>query len=516
MALLLTSLFASALMATEMAAPVSAVATEALKGAEQARHTKKGAKAKSGPVAVREPTPGKLWTDGTPILPRPTTPPAIAPMVKNTMPAVVGIIATTAGSSGGVDTTDPFHDFLEKMYGSGGSASPGEKSEPVRGIGTGFFIRSDGLVVTNGHVIEGATDIQVQIGVEEHPVRAHVVGRDDPTDLALLKVDAPGPFPVLLLGDSDATDVGEWVVAIGNPFGLSRTVTTGIISYKGRRDVNPSGRPGYYDFIQTDAAINPGNSGGPLLDARGFAIGINAAVNPSGQGIGFAIPMNMVKEILPQLSDRGYVTRSWMGLSIQEQLTADLAASFGVPGGKGVLVTEITAEGPADQAGLKVGDIITSFDDEPLTESYRLRWLASIRGVGKPVKLRYFRDGKEATAAVMLKERPGSQPTAPPKDQPLSSKDPLGCAVDETDQDGAVRVTTVDVRGPAYRVGVREGDVIVEVDGQKVEGKDAFKTTILRRPRSGVTRLYVRRGGRPIFFGVRRDAPVTASTTKPE
>ena len=509
MAFLTSSLVAAALATAGMAAPVSTVATEALKGAERARHVKKPARAKPAVAEVRAPSVGKLWTDGAPILPRPTLPPIIAPMVKASMPAVVGIVATTAGSGGSVDASDPFHDFLEKMYGSGGSSS-GEKSEPVRGIGTGFFIRSDGLVVTNGHVIEGATDIQVQIGVEERPVRAHVIGRDDPTDLALLQVDAPGPFPILQLGDSDATDVGEWVVAIGNPFGLSRTVTTGIISYKGRRDVNPSGRPGYYDFIQTDAAINPGNSGGPLLDGRGFVIGINAAVNPSGQGIGFAIPMNMVKEILPQLSDRGYVSRSWMGLTIQDQLTAELAASFGVPGGKGVLVTEITADGPADLAGLKIGDVITSFDDEPLSESYRLRWLASIHGAGKTVKMRYVRDGKQAVADLVLKERPGSRPTAPPTDAPLSPKDPLGCNVEDPGEaHEGVRISSVDVRGPAYRVGVREGDLIVEIDGQKFKGKEGFRAAIQPRPRSGVTRLYVRRGGRPIFFGVRRDTPVT-------
>src|SRR5436853_3062140 len=305
-----------------------------------------------------------LWTDAPAAKERPTAPPvSIAGLVKSSMPAVVGIVATTA--RGGAN--DPFREFLGRMYGQGGS---GPSETPIRGIGTGFFIRSDGLIATNGHVIEGATDITVQVGEDERVYRATLVGHDDATDLALLRIEGDKPFPVLVLGESDRLEVGEWVVAIGNPFGLSRSVTTGIVSFKGRRDVNPSGRPGYYDFIQTDAAINPGNSGGPLLDARGAVIGINAAVNPSGQGIGFAIPINMLKEVLPQL-EKGRVTRSWMGITVQDQLGPDLAESFGVPNGKGVLVTDVVEGGPAERAGLRPGDVVVSFEGEPVTESYR-------------------------------------------------------------------------------------------------------------------------------------------------
>ncbi len=502
----LVALFTCAALAN---APVESAATEALKSATQISHKKVERHAKVPPVVPRAATPGKLWTDATTVEPRPTSAPSIPQLVRATMPAVVGIVATTTSSTG-VDAADPFHDFLEKMYGAGG-----EKSEPVRGIGTGFIVRADGLVVTNGHVVEGASDIQLQLGPLERPVKAHVVGRDDPTDIALLKIDAAGPFPVVPLGDSDAADVGEWVVAIGNPFGLSRTVTTGIISYKGRRDVNPSGRPGYYDFIQTDAAINPGNSGGPLLDARGAVVGINAAVNPSGQGIGFAVPINMVKTIIPQLYAKGYVKRSWMGLSIQESISPELATSFGAPEGKGVLVTEITADGPADQAGLKVGDIITTFDGESLSESWRLRWLSSITGVDKSVKLGYVREGKEAFTEVTLRERPGAAPSSPPKEQPFNSKDPLGAVVDDAaDAEGGVRITSVDVRGPAYRVGLREGDVITEVNGAKVADKEAFHAAIGKRSATGISRLFVRRGGRPIFFALRREPSPPAAAQR--
>src|SRR5437660_10013162 len=305
-----------------------------------------------------------LWTDASAAKELPTCPLiSIATLVKSSMPAVVGIVATTARGGG----NDPFRDFLERMYGQGGS---GPSETPVRGIGTGFFIRSDGLILTNGHVIEGASDITVQVGEDERVYRATLVGTDDATDLALLKIEGERPFAVLPLGDSEHLEVGEWVVAIGNPFGLSRSVPTGIVSFKGRRDVNPSGRPGYYDFIQTDAAINPGNSGGPLLDAHGAVIGINAAVNPSGPGIGFAIPIEQLRDVGPQLAAQGHVVRSYMGISIQESMSAELAESFGVPGGKGVVITEVSDDGPGARAGLKAGDVVLSYDSEPLIESY--------------------------------------------------------------------------------------------------------------------------------------------------
>jgi serine protease Do len=346
--------------------------------------------------------PQKPWTDAPASSPRPTAPPAsIAQLAKLAMPAVVGIVAVTA--RGG--SADPFHDFLERMYGSGTA----EHEQPVRGIGTGFFVRSDGLLATNGHVVEGATDITVQVGDDERAYRGVLVGKDDATDLALVKVEG-GPFPVLALGDSEALEVGEWVVAIGNPFGLSRSVTTGIVSFKGRREVNPSGKPGYYDFIQTDAAINPGNSGGPLLDARGAVVGINAAVNPSGQGIGFAIPIGMLKDLLPQL-EKGRVVRSWMGLTVQEQMGPELAESFGVPGGKGAVVTEVVSAGPAARAGLRPGDVITSFDGEPIAESYRLRWLTGNAGPRRTVRVGVWREARHGTGR--LARAPGQRCASP-------------------------------------------------------------------------------------------------------
>jgi S1-C subfamily serine protease len=453
--------------------------------------------------------PSKLWTDGPVGKERPTSQPAsIAALVHAAMPAVVGIIATTA--RGG--DNDPFHDFLERMYGQGGS--PGET--PVRGIGTGFFIRSDGLIVTNLHVVEGATDIAVQVGEEERVYRGTLVGEDDATDLALLKVEGSAPFPVLPLGESERLEVGEWVVAIGNPFGLSRSVTTGIVSFKGRRDVNPSGRPGYYDFIQTDAAINPGNSGGPLLDARGAVIGINAAVNPSGQGIGFAIPIEQMKEVGPQLSATGHVVRSYMGISVQETMSPELAESFGVPGGRGVVITEVVEGGPGAQAGLRPGDVVTAYDGEPLVESYRLRWLTANTVPGKKVKLGVWRSGKLREVPVVVQEKRGAsrEPSRPPMAL-RHDQEPFGFAVDEPpgddgDHGRGLRVSSVDLRGTAYRAGVRQGDLILEVDGNAVPDKATYRKTLASVRAAGVSRLYVRRGGKSLFFGLRRDVPAAA------
>jgi serine protease Do len=452
------------------------------------------------------------WTDAPVSSPRPTAPPAsIAGLVKASMPAVVGIVAVTAR----MGSTDPFHDFLERMYGAGG----GEREQPVRGIGTGFFIRSDGLVVTNWHVVEGATDVAVQVGEDERPYRGVLVGKDDATDLALVRVEGGGNFPVISLGDSEGLEVGEWVVAIGNPFGLSRSVTTGIISFKGRRDVNPAGKPGYYDFIQTDAAINPGNSGGPLLDARGAVIGINAAVNPSGQGIGFAIPINMLKEVLPQL-EKGRVLRSWMGITVQDQLGPDLAESFGVPNGKGVLVTDVVDGGPAERAGVRPGDVVVSFEGEALTESYRLRWLAANAGPGRIVRMGIWRGGHLRDLRVGLVAKPGDAPE-PKVAAPLVRKDlePFGLGVEELGLAGGserpgVRITTVDLRGDAYRVGLREGDTVLEVDGRAIRDRAGFRRALAEN-RAAVVRLYVRRGSRAIFFGLRRPAQQTARADGP-
>jgi serine protease Do len=288
-------------------------------------------------------------------------------------------------------------------------------------------------------------------------------------------------------------------------------VTTGIVSFKGRRDVNPSGRPGYYDFIQTDAAINPGNSGGPLLDARGAVIAINAAVSPAGHGIGFAVPINMLKELAPQLERRGRVVRGWIGLSIQDELTPELAESFGVPNGRGVLITEVLPGGPAALAGVRRGDVVTEFEGEPVSESWRLRWLTSIVAPGRRVKLTLWREGAPLSAQVSLTDKPGEKSEAAPL---LPQAGPavglFGVSLEERRADESqtfphgVRIGRADVRGSAFRAGVRDGDLVLELDGKPVDDRASFDRASASSE-GRVTRLCVRRGSRVLFFGVRRE-----------
>ncbi|GIX46403.1 MAG: hypothetical protein KatS3mg131_0614 [Candidatus Tectimicrobiota bacterium] len=244
---------------------------------------------------------------------------------------------------------DPFREFFERFF---GEAPPHARQS----LGSGFVIHPSGLILTNDHVIEGAEAIKV-ILQDERQLEARILGRDPKTDLALLQVEPADPLPAVVLGDSDALRIGEWVMAIGNPFGLSHTVTVGIVSAKGR--VIGAGQ--YDDFIQTDASINPGNSGGPLFNIRGQVVGINTAIIAGGTGIGFAIPINLAKEIVPQLYRSGKVTRGWLGVMIQK-ITPELAQALSLEEAHGALVTEVVADSPAAQAGIERGDIIVAFD----------------------------------------------------------------------------------------------------------------------------------------------------------
>jgi serine protease Do len=292
-----------------------------------------------------------------------------------------------------------------------------KRTHELKGLGTGFIIEKDGVILTNNHVIDSADAITVKLSDDREFV-AKIVGRDQSTDLAVLRIDAKDLTP-LALGDSDAMDVGDWVVAIGNPFGLSHTVSAGIVSAKGRtRDDVPLDPAGYYDFMQTDASINPGNSGGPLLNLKSEVVGINTAIRGGGaQGIGFAIPMNMVKQLLPALMRDGHVTRSALGvrirdvreLSPEDRATLKLVDDKGTPMVSGGAVVEyVDPGGPADKAGLAAGDVILAFEQEPISTSAKLRWLASTYGVGRVASLRIARDGKKVDVKVTLGQLPST------------------------------------------------------------------------------------------------------------
>jgi len=305
-----------------------------------------------------------------------------------------------------------------------------------KGLGTGFIVQKDGVIVTNNHVIEGAEEIQVQLS-DERRFPAHVAGRDPRTDIAVIKVDLHDDkggkdLPAIALGDSDALDVGDWVVAIGNPFGLSHTVSAGIVSAKGRgRDDVPLDPTGYYSFIQTDASINPGNSGGPLLNLKGEVVGMNSAIRGGGaQGIGFAIPINMVKQILPTLLRDGHLTRSALGVRIRDarDLSPDDRTHLKLGEEKGAVIEAIEPNGPADKAKLEVGDLITAFEGQPIDRSSLLQWKASTAGVGKTVSLRLVRQGKPFDLNVTLgelKDAPAKKPAKRFQPQPPDDDDPF-------------------------------------------------------------------------------------------
>jgi len=295
-----------------------------------------------------------------------------------------------AGNPFGEDS--PFGDFFAPFFGGRNSIPAPEQ----RGVGSGFIMSRDGYIVTNNHVVEDATQIKVKLANGKE-YNAKVVGRDPKTDLALVKIDGASDLHALPMGNSDDLKVGSWVLAVGSPFGLEQTVTAGIVSAKGR--VIGSGP--YDNFIQTDASINPGNSGGPLINIKGEVVGINTAILAQGKGIGFAIPINMAKDIAPQLQEKGHVTRGWLGVSIQE-MTPELAKSFGLTDNKGVLVAQVMPGSPAQKAGIEQGDVITQFDGKTVAESKDLPQMVASTPVGKSVSVKLMRDGKALDREVKI------------------------------------------------------------------------------------------------------------------
>src|SRR5262245_26180726 len=414
-------------------------------------------------------TRAPLWTDRPhDAAPAPVTTPNWVQLVKELKPAVVNV--STKRVEGGTQMKspfgqgDPFEQFF-KQYGE-------QPRRSVRSMGSGFIINPTGHIITNNHVVENATEIMVKLS-DGREFTAKVVGRDPKTDLALLKVEASG-LPTIALGDSSEIKVGEPVMAIGNPFGLEQTVTTGIVSATGR----VIGQGPYDDFVQTDASINPGNSGGPLINARGQAIAINAAIfsqTGGSVGIGFAIPSNQAKTVVTQLADTGHVSRSWLGVAIQP-LTPDLAKSFNLGEAKGVLVSSVTDESPADKAGIKAGDVITEWDGRTVTRSEELPRLVAETPVGREVTVTVLRDGKplRLTARVAKLDEPDQRVAGE-----AGEKGKLGVAVEPVTPAIARELGLKEARGlvvkrvedgsPASNAGIRPGDVILEVDRQPVK-----------------------------------------------
>ena len=334
----------------------------------------------------------------------PTTSPLPAPLPGARAPQSFADLAAKA---------DPAVVFVKTLQERRGAS--GRRRVIGEGVGTAFVYDPNGLIITNNHVIDEASEIHVIFG-RKREVKATVVGRDPRTDIAVLRVEEKN-LPYLPLGDSDALRVGDWVLAIGNPFALAHTVSAGILSAKGRTlaDVQGLDESGYYDFLQTDASINPGNSGGPLLDMAGNVVGINTAIRAKANSIGFAIPINMVKELLPRVLKDGHIKRSAIGVHVSSVLPDDIER-LKLSDENGALVRVVVPGGPADRAGLQVDDVIQAFEGEALTGPERLRWVASLAGVGKPVTLRVVRGGRTFDLKVTLVELPDEAAAAPDDD----------------------------------------------------------------------------------------------------
>ena len=385
---------------------------------------------------------------------------------------------------------DPFNDFFERFFGD----DP-QREHKQGSLGSGFIIDQDGYIVTNSHVIENADKIKV-ILKDGKEFEAEVVGLDSKTDIALIKVDPKQNLPSVKFGDSESLMVGQWVVAIGSPFGLEQTVTAGIVSAKGR--VIGSGP--YDDFIQTDASINPGNSGGPLLNMDGEVIGINTAIIASGQGIGFAIPINLARGIIAQLKDHGSVIRGFLGVSIQN-LSKDLAEYYNIQDGKGVLVVEVVQGGPADNAGIVAKDIILEVNGKKVETSRALSGLVADTAVGKKIEMKLLRDGENMIITVEIGRMDDE------KIQPgLSSEqreEELGLEVSEITDDISKEFNSAETTGvivldvapdsKGEEAGILQGDVIKEINHKPIKNLKGFKK-ILEEMKSGeMIQIFIKR-----------------------
>ena len=396
---------------------------------------------------------------------------------------------------------DPFQQFFERFF---GDQMP-QRDRKERSLGSGFIIDPKGFIITNNHVIEGADEVIVRLS-DEHEFQAKVIGRDPKTDVALIKITSDVDLPYLELGDSSTLRVGDWVVAIGNPFGLEHTVTAGILSARGRA----IGAGPYDDFLQTDASINPGNSGGPLLNLNGEVIGINSAIIAGGQGIGFAIPANMAKGIVSQLKETGRVVRGWLGVMIQK-ITPELAKSFDLASESGALVADVTAGSPAEKAGLKRGDVIVSFNGKPVNEWSDLPTMVANTDVGSDATVTIFRDGKEKDLKLTIAELKEEQEAAANVEEGTD----LGITVQELtpelasrlglDKASGVVVTGLADGSPAAESGLQPGDLILEINRQPVETVADYQA-VIGKAKAGETLLFlIRRGSNTLFFTINNE-----------
>jgi len=403
----------------------------------------------------------------------------IVRLAKKLCPAVVNINTTRVikghppfgdFGQGPFHNRNPFEDFFERFFGG----IP-RREFKQRSLGSGFIINKDGYILTNAHVVENVDEIKVSLS-DQKDFTAQLIGTDTKTDIGLIKIKSWHDLPTVVLGNSDKLQVGEWVVAIGNPFGLKQTVTTGIVSAKGR----VIGTGPYDDFIQTDASINPGNSGGPLFNIYGEVIGINTAIIPQGQGIGFAIPINMAKEILPDLQEKGEVVRGWLGLVIQK-MTPGLAESFGLDEARGAIVSEVVSGSPAEKAGIEQGDVVVKFNGEKIGDYGELSRMAALTKPGTEVTLSIIRRGREIEIEVVL----GTYPKEKALMRQTSGYDIFGVKTEDISKQHqniighqGIVVTGVQSGSPAEEEEIQVGDVILEINRKKINTLEDYSATL--------------------------------------
>jgi serine protease Do len=487
--------------------------------------------AATAPEATKGAPP--LFTEAAQAQPTPADPAqaSLAPLIERLKPTVVNISTTTVvkhpsvsrrrggpqGPQGGPDD-EQFQEFFERYFGR--QPAP-DMPQEFRGssLGSGLLLSSEGYILTNNHVVKDATDIVVRL-TDGREFRANTIGRDALTDVALIKLaNPPKDLPAVTLGDSDALRQGDFVLALGSPFGLSDTATLGIVSAKHRQNVSNS--PTFDDFIQTDAAINQGNSGGPLFNMRGEVVGINTAiVSPQlGQGIGFAVPINIAKALLPQLREKGKVSRGFMGVSVQP-LTPDLAQAFGLPASqKGALVQNVIPNQPAAKAGVEPGDVVLTINGKEIDSAGTLTRTVSLIPPGGKIDVELLRAGQKKRISFAVGQRPDDEAVVGRADAPEQPREPenakspkLGVSLAELDkalaqemgvQPGAgVAVVNVVEGGPADRAGIRAGDLILEVNRKPVKLTSDVANAIGKMKDGEIALLRVRRGDTALYLAV--------------
>jgi serine protease Do len=430
----------------------------------------------------------------------------LARIAEAVKPAVVNVKTESRSASGGRTQFEEFfgEEFFRRFFGDV------PERMPQRSLGSGVIVDASGIALTNAHVVENATRIEV-VTVDGKTHRAKVLGADAATDLAVLQLDkVDGKLATVRLGDSEALRVGEWVLAVGSPFGLQATVTVGIISAKARH----IGAGPFDDFLQTDAAINPGNSGGPLVNMQGQVVGINTAIVAGGSGIGFAIPSNMVKQITQELREKGRVTRGWLGVSIQP-LTPELAKAFGAKTDEGALIADVQPDSPAARGGLKAGDVIVAVDGDPVKEPGDLQRHIGMAKPGARAGLKVMRDGSEQSIDVTLGEAPSGRRAEAPRPSPRPETPPhsaLGLGVRPitpeiakelgVDSEDGLVIASVDPQGSAARAGVRPGDIVREVNRKPVKTVGEFEAATKAVKQGDVVSLRLERKGASRYVAI--------------